>query len=182
MGNKRNRRSRRLGTPSPERSLTEVQVETPPQGNDTLVNVDSNVQGDLDNFELRFQLIEPSQLSTEIQAWTENFEQKKSNKSASTVTNPRSGMNEIQNMQPWGSKTNKSTGVHASYNENIDSDDEDYPLQASKMRDPRHPAKPFHRSETNLDRTLLSDEDSEVEDYHNSGFWKFFLVKRSTKS
>ena len=128
MGNKKNRRSRKLGTPSPERSLTEVQVETPPQGNDTLVNVDSNVQGDLDNFELRSQLIEPSQLSNEIQAWTENFEQKnndritkmreemenkldailkeiKSNKIASTVTNPRSEMNEIQKMQPSGSKT-----------------------------------------------------------------------------
>ena len=34
------------------------------------------------------------------------------------------------------------------------------------MRDLRHPAKPFHRSETNLDRTLISDEDSEIEDYH----------------
>ena len=189
MGNKRNRRSRRLGTPSPERSLTEVQVETPTQGNDTLVNVDSNIQGNLDNFERGSQLIEPSQLSNEIQAWTENFEQKnndrimkmreemenkldailkeiKSNKSASTVTNPRSEMNEMQNMQPSGSKTNKSTGVHASYNENIDSEDEDYPLQASKMRDLRHPAKPFHRSESNLDRTLVSEEDSEVEDYH----------------
>ena len=192
MGNKRNRRSRRLGTPSRERSLAEVQVETSPQGNDTLVNVDSNIQGDLDNFELRSQLIEPSQLSNEIQAWTEIFEQKnndritkrrgemenkldtilkeiKSNKSASTVTNPRSEVNEIQNMQPSGSKTNKSTEVHASYNENTDSEDEDYSLLASKMRDLRHPAKPFHRSETNLDRTLISEEDSEVEDYHISG-------------
>ena len=189
MGNKRNRRSRRLGTPSPERSLTEVQIETPSQSNDTLGNVDSNIQGDLDNFELRSQLIEPSQLSNEIQAWTENFEQKnndrntkmreemenkldailkeiKSNKSASTVTNPRSEMNEIQIMQPSGSPTNKSTGVHASYNEHIDSEDEDYSLQASEMRDLRHPAKPFHKSETNLDRTIISDEDSEVEDYH----------------
>ena len=174
MGNNRNRRSRRFGTPSPERSLTEVQVETSPQGNDTSVNVDSNIQGDLDNFELRSQLIEPSQLSNEIQAWTENFEKEnndritkmrkemenkldailkeiKFNKSTSTVTNPRSEMDEIQNMQPSGSKTNKSNGVHASYKENIDSEDEDYPLQASKMRDLRHPAKPLHRSETNLD-------------------------------
>ena len=73
MGNKRNRRSRRLGTPSPERDLSEVQVETSPQGIDALVNVDSNIKGNLDNFELRSQLIEPSQLSNEIQAWTENF-------------------------------------------------------------------------------------------------------------
>ena len=73
-------------------------------------------------------------------------------------------------MQPSGSKTNKSIGVHASYNENLDSEDEDYPLQVSKMRDLRHPAKPFHRKETNLDRTLISDEDSEEEDYHKYNF------------
>ena len=56
MGNKRNRGSRRLGTPSPERDLNETQVETSTQGNDTLTNVDSNVQGILDNNELRHQL------------------------------------------------------------------------------------------------------------------------------
>ena len=70
----------------------------------------------------------------------------KSNKSASTVTYPRSQVDEKQNMQPSGSRPNKSIGVHDSYNENSDSESEDYPLQASKMRDLRHPAKPFHRS------------------------------------
>ena len=94
-------------------------------------------------------------------------------------------MNEIQNMQPSGSKTNKSIGVHASYNENIDPEDEDYPPQTSKMRDLRHPVKPFHRSETNLDRTLISDEDSGEEDYHNiacfvNTFQSLSLIKRIT--
>ena len=91
----------------------------------------------------------------------------KSNKSSSTVTNPRYEMNDIQNMQSSGSKTNKSIGVHASYNENRDSENEDYLLQASKMRDLRHPARPFHRRETNLNETMVSEEDSEEEDYHN---------------
>ena len=90
----------------------------------------------------------------------------KSNKSASTVTNPRSEMNDIQNMQPTGSTDNRSIGVHASYNDNSDSENEDHPLQASKMRDLRHPARPIHESETNINETMISDEDSEEEDYH----------------
>ena len=153
-GNKRSRRSRGLGTPSPERDLSETQVETSNQGNDPFTNVESNMRENSDNNELRPQLTEPSQLGNEIQAWTENFEQKnndritkmreemeinldaflkeiKSNKSASTVTNPRSEMNDIQNMQPSGSKTNKPIAVHASCNESSDSENEDYPLQAS---------------------------------------------------
>ena len=190
MGNKSNRRSRRLGTPSPERDLNETQVETSTQCNVTLTNIDSNTQGNLDDVKLRSQLIEPSQLSNEIQAWTENFEQKnndriakmreemknkldailkeiKSNKSASTVTNRRSEVNDIQNMQPSGSKTNRSIGVHASFNDNSDSENEDYPFQASKMKDLKHPAKPLFRSESDVHVTIHSDEKSDIEeDYH----------------
>ena len=59
MGNKRNRRSRRLEAPSPERDLSETQVETSNQGNDTLTNVDSNIQANFDNSELRPQLKNP---------------------------------------------------------------------------------------------------------------------------
>ena len=90
----------------------------------------------------------------------------KSNKSTSTVTNPRSEINDAQNMQPSGSKTNKSIGVHASNNENSYSEDEDYTLQASRMKDFKHPAKPLHRSESNLDETIVSNDDYEEEDYH----------------
>ena len=84
------------------------------------------------------------------------------------MTNPGSEINDIQNMQPSGSKTNRSIGVHASYNDNSDTENEDYPLQASKLRDLRHPAKPFHESETNSDETMISEEDSEEEDYHTT--------------
>ena len=193
MGNKRSRRSRRLATPSPERGPNETLVETPTQGNITLTNTDPNTQENLDDVGIRSQLIEPSQLSNEIQSWTENFEQKnndriakmreemenkldailkeiKSNKSVSMVTNPRSEENTIQNMQPSGSKTIGSIGVHASYNNNSDSENEDYPLRASKMRDLKHPAKPIFRSESDVDVTIHSDEESDAEsldeDYH----------------
>ena len=72
----------------------------------------------------------------------------------------------MQNARPSGSKNGLSIGVHASNNKNPESENEDYPLQASKMKDLRHPARPFHESETNLDETMISEEDSEEEDYH----------------
>ena len=90
----------------------------------------------------------------------------KCNKSPSTVTNPRSDINDIHNIQPSGSKTNKSIGVHASCDENSDTENEVYPLQDSQKNDLRHPAKPFYRSETNLDETLESEKNSEEEEYH----------------
>ena len=68
--------SRRLETPSHESDLSETQVETPNQDNDTLNNVNSNVQEALDDSEFRPQLAKPSQISHEIQPWTANFEQK----------------------------------------------------------------------------------------------------------
>ena len=76
MGNRRNRRSRRLETPSPEREASEVRIETPSQGNETLTNVKLQSQESLGETESRPRLVEPSQVSNEIQAWTEIFEQK----------------------------------------------------------------------------------------------------------
>ena len=118
--------------------------------------------------------------SNEIQAWTEDFEQKnedriikmreemenkkdsilkeiKSNKSASMATNPRSETNFRRNMQPSGSKTDRSNGVHASFDKNSDPDDEDYAPQGSKIKDLRHPAKLFYESDSDLDKTLVSE-------------------------
>ena len=103
----------------------------------------------------------------------------KSNKSASTVTNPRSELNENQEPQASGSKTNKFIGVHASLNENSDSENEDHPLRASKMKDLRHPAKPMFRAESDVDVTIHSDEESDAEsfeDYHN---WNDFLFEQN---
>ena len=48
-----------MEAPSPERDLSETQVETSNQGNDTLTNVDSNIQANFDNSELRPQLKNP---------------------------------------------------------------------------------------------------------------------------
>ena len=66
----------RLETPSPGRELSGAQKETPNQGNETLINVDTVVQGTIGGSEIRPQLFECSQISNEIQVWTESFEQK----------------------------------------------------------------------------------------------------------
>ena len=121
----------------PEIDSSKAQVETPSQGNKTLTNVKTVVQEFSSGDETRPHLVESSQISNEIQAWTENFEQKnndsvmkmreeignkfdailkekRTNKSASTKINPRSEMNGIQNSQLSGSKNDRSNGVHAS--------------------------------------------------------------------
>ena len=91
----------------------------------------------------------------------------KSNKTASTMTNPRSDFNEMQDSQPSESKTARSIGVHASNNENSDSENDDFPLRASKMKDLKHPAKPLFRCGSDVDVTIHSDEESDIEeDYH----------------
>ena len=77
MGNERNRWSRRHETLSPDRHLSEAQVETPMQGNVTLTKISAVIQELLGGDENRPLLKEPSQISNEIQVWTENFEQKK---------------------------------------------------------------------------------------------------------
>ena len=72
----------------------------------------------------------------------------------------------MQGMQPSESKVNESIGVHASNFENLDSEVEDYTLKASKMKDLKHPAKPLYQNESDVDVTILSSEESDVEDYH----------------
>ena len=152
-----------------------------------LTNSNVNAQGNLGEDNLESQLTEPSQISNEIQMWTQIIEQKKNdrtvklrakwitnvailkkriNEGVSTVTNPSSKMNEIQSTQPSGSKNDKSIGVHASNNENSGSEDKDYLLKASEIKDLKHPAKPLCRKGLNLDTTIVSNEDSEEEDCH----------------
>ena len=191
MGNKRSRRSRRLATPSPERETSETRVDSPGTGNITLTNSNLNVQESLGGLNSEHPLREPSQISDEIQVWTQIVERKnteriekmreemdnkleailkeiKPNKGASMTTNPRSDINEIQEPQPSGSRIDPPIGVHASNKENSDSENDDYPLRASKTKDPKHPTKPLFRSESDIDINIYSDEESEaeIEDYH----------------
>ena len=91
----------------------------------------------------------------------------KNNKSVSTVTNPRSETIESQNTRQSGSKTNISIGGHASNNADSDLEEDDHPLRASNMNELRNSAKQFHQSELDLNETMISNEDSDEEDYHH---------------
>ena len=144
-----------METPSPDRDLSESQVETPNQGNETLNNVISVVQETLGDVVLRPQLTEPSQINKEIQVRTESFEQKnndtkmkmreemenkfeailkeiRTNKSALTITNLRSS----------GSKNDSSTGNI----KNSDTEEDDHLLRASDMNELKNPARSFQRT------------------------------------
>ena len=180
MGNKRSRRSRRLATPSPERETSETRVDSPETGNITLTNSNLNVQESLGELNSENQLREPSQISDEIQVWTQIVERKNTEriekmreemdskleailkerkciKSASVTTNPRSDANEIQEPRPSESRSDPSIGVRASDYGNSDSENDDYPLRASKMKDLKHPAKPLFRSESDVDTTVVRE-------------------------
>ena len=109
-----------------------------------------------------------------------------SNKIASTVTNPRSESSEIPNLHSSLSNTNRSIGVHVSNEESSDSENENYPLRASKMRDLKHSAKPLFRSESDVDVTIHSDEERDAEEeYHSSPATicsqRVFLLKKNVR-
>ena len=202
MGNKRNRRSRRLETPSPKTEIERNQTETPISGNVTLTNNNTVIQSNLGENNSENMLNEPSQVGNEIQVRTQIMEQKsndriekmreemdnkleailreiKTNKSLSTVTNPRSDTNEMQENQISGSRINKSTGVHASNNENSDYENDDFPPKVSKMKDLKHPADTLYQNESDVDVTILPDEESEaeeVEGYHSRKYDEFCHV------
>ena len=74
-------------------------------------------------------------------------------------------MNGMQKKQLSGSEKVQSIGVHASNNEHSDSENDDYALGASKMKDLKHPSKPLFQNESDVDVTILSNEESEEDDF-----------------
>ena len=76
MGNRRNRRFRRLENPSPSRKEKISQAETPMPGDVTLTNSNVYDQQSLSRCNSEKQLTELSQISDEIQVWTQIMEQK----------------------------------------------------------------------------------------------------------
>ena len=66
MGNRRDRRSRTLETPSPDREVEVTQVGTRITGNETLTNVNTVIQGDSGKNNLENQFTEPCQISNKF--------------------------------------------------------------------------------------------------------------------
>ena len=103
MGNRRNRRSRRLETPSPESESNDVQVETPSQGNITLTNFNVDGQKKFGRCpEIPTSRI--CQVSNEIQVWTQ-----KHKKNTDRITKMREKMEKNAILKEI--KTNKSTSI-----------------------------------------------------------------------
>ena len=102
----------------------------------------------------------------------------KTSKSTSMTTNPGSEINKVGNIQPSASRGKKSMGVNASDNERADSENEDIPLKASKMRELGHPARPIHQNDTTLDATVIFNEKSDEEDYHTCIVLDVFFFDR----
>ena len=71
MGNKKNRRSRRLETPSPDRKVELTQVKTPNTGNGTLTKINNVTEENIGENNSENQLTESTQISNKIQAWTQ---------------------------------------------------------------------------------------------------------------
>ena len=75
----------------------------------------------------------------------------------------------MQNKQLSVSKKVQSIGVHASNDENPESEDEDNSLKASDMKELKHPAKSLYQNELNLEDEIIASE----EDYHITFDWLF---------
>ena len=85
---RKNRPSRRLETPSPEKEMHNAQFETPNTGNETLTS-NVNFQEGLGDGSSDNQTTEPSFISPEVQVWTQMFEQKSNDR----ITKMRKEMN-----------------------------------------------------------------------------------------
>ena len=68
----------------------------------------------------------------------------------------------MQNARPCGSKNERCIGVRATNNKNPESENDDNPLRALKMKDLKHPAKSLYQNELNLEDEIIASE----EDYH----------------
>ena len=97
-------------------------------------------------------------------------------------TNPRSETNETQDTQQSGSKIDKSIGVRASNKEKSDSENDGFSLRASKLKDLKHPAKPLFQNEADVDVTILSNAQSDKEDYPSCTVSRIWLIVYSFKS
>ena len=84
----------------------------------------------------------------------------------------------MQDSRPFGSKYERSIGVRASNNKNPESENDDNPLRASKMKDLKHPAKSLYQNELNLKDEIKASE----EDYHMvTGSYQQLHRQRSLK-
>ena len=200
MGNKRNRRSRRVESQSSDReeNISEASFT---QGNATLVDVAGNVNNIFDR-NLGSELTEPSQISNEIEAITQRLSEQNNHKMSQIEQQLNSKFEEIlkeirtnkennvadddegaENNRPSTSNSENRhlRKKHASNNE-IDRD-QDNRFQSSEMHELRQPTTPFGLVNETLNDTIIINENRPEADYHMvTGPTKNILRQSSTNS
>ena len=201
MGNKRNRRSRRVESQSSARDENTSETSFT-QGNATLVGVSENVNNVLDR-NLGNELTEPSQISNEIEVISQRLteqnndkmsqiEEQLNNKFEEILKEIRTNKNHIvmtdeedaENSQP-GPSNYRNKGLrnkHASSttsDKKKNQDDRFYPSEVSELR---QPYTPLGIAEDILDETIIINENrQERADHHMvTGPTKNILRQSST--
>ena len=200
MGNKRNRRSRRVESQSSDReeNISEASFT---QGNATLVDVAENVNNIFDR-NLGSELTEPSQISNEIEAITQRLSEQNNHKMSqieqqlnskfeeilkeirtNKENNVTDGDEDVENNRPSTSNSENRhlRRKHASNNEI--NRDQDNRFQSSEMHELRQRTTPFGLVNETLNDTIIINENRQEADYHMvTGPTKNILRQSSTNS
>ena len=186
MGNRKNRRSRRIQSPSLERELCASEIETS-QGNEVNIETLSNFENTNSVSDEETTLVDGSRNENEMQAWTQRI----SDKTSKEVSDLRKEMNEKlekmleemknsrraqsvpirkfqeQNTPQAGTSRNanyRDDEVNAS--ENQENETQDNPFRPSNNDKLRTPMQPLNIQNMHLDDSVVINEDRIGEDYH----------------
>ena len=186
MGNKRNRRTRRNESQSPERdeNMSETSLL---QGNATLTNVSENVNNVFDR-NLGSELTEPSQIRNEIEIidqslseqnsnkmtqiehqlnckFEEILEEIRTNKNYNTTTDEE----DVESRQP-GPSNPKPKGLRSRHASNMTIErDQDDRFYSSEMSELRQPYTPIGIANETLDETIIINENRQDNADHYIG-------------
>ena len=188
MGNRKNRRSRRIQSPSLERELSASEIETS-QGNETVIETLSNFENVSSVRDEEITLDSGTQNENEMQIWTQRI----TDKTNKEVTNFRKEMDEKlekilkemknnrrtqsvpnrryqeQNTPKAGTSkyiSNEDGEENASEPENQECEIQDNPFRPSNLNELRTPMQPLSIQNIDLNDSVVINEDRTQEDYH----------------
>ena len=188
MGNRKNRRSRRIQSPSLERELSASEIETS-QGNETVIETLSNFENVSSVRDEEITLDSGTQNENEMQIWTQRI----TDKTNKEVTNLRKEMDEKlekilkemknnrrtqsvpnrryqeQNTPKAGTSkyiSNEDGEENASEPENQECEIQDNPFMPSNLNELRTLMQPLSIQNIDLNDSVVINEDRTQEDYH----------------
>ena len=188
MGNRKNRRSRRIQSPSLDRELSASEIETS-QGNETVIETLSNFVNVSSVRDEEITLDSGTQNENEMQIWTQRI----TDKTNKEVTNLRKEMDEKlekilkemknnrrtqsvpnrryqeQNTPKAGTSkyiSNEDGEENASEPENQECEIQDNPFRPSNLNELRTPMQPLSIQNIDLNDSVVINEDRTQEDYH----------------